>query len=136
MSELNKKTIGLDLGTDKCCITYQDSIGRPFVITDDKNYKISSIIGLLNNGLLVGNDLSKDNIYDIPIITNLKRLIGHKSTDKEAQLIALYNKWKLEDDINLNGEFIDLIIYIHDTTTNTTNKYKLNRNRIQISDIQ
>ena len=57
MSELNKKTIGLDLGTDKCCITYQDSIGRPFVITDDKNYKISSIIGLLNNGLLVGNDL-------------------------------------------------------------------------------
>jgi molecular chaperone DnaK (HSP70) len=120
MLELNKKTIGLDLGTDKCCITYQDSIGRPFVITDDKNYKISSIIGLLNNGLLVGNDLSKDNIYDIPIVTNLKRLIGHKSSDTEAQQIAKYNNWTLEDDL-LND---DLIICINQQ--NQTHKYNLN----------
>lgn len=92
----NNITVGIDLGTDKCCITYQDSIGRPFVITDESNFKISSIIGILNNGLLIGNEISKDFIYDIPIITNLKRLIGHKADSIEALNIAKYNNWVLE----------------------------------------
>lgn len=103
----NKITVGLDLGTDKCCITYQDNIGRPFIMTDNKNYKISSIIGILNNGLLVGNEISRDFIYDIPIISNLKRLIGHKSDDEYAIQIASYNGWTLEDADN------DLIIKIN-----------------------
>ena len=103
----NKITVGLDLGTDKCCLSYQDLLGRPFIITDDTNYKISSIIGILNNGLLVGNDISKNLIYDIPIITNLKRLIGHISTDIDAINIALYHKWILKDSPN------DLIIIIN-----------------------
>jgi molecular chaperone DnaK (HSP70) len=115
MDSNNKITVGLDLGTDKCCITYQDSIGRPFVITDEKNHKISSIIGVLNNGLLVGNEVSKDLIYDIPIITNLKRLIGHSSNDIEAQIIANYNGWILED----TDDKSDLIIKIKN------NSYKL-----------
>ena len=104
----NKITIGLDLGTDKCCITYQDDIGRPYIITDNKNYKISSVIGILNNGFLIGNEISKDLIYDIPIITNLKRLIGHKSNNIEAQNIAKYNNWILNDDIDN-----DLLIIIN-----------------------
>lgn len=95
-------TVGLDLGTDKCCITYQDNIGRPFIITDEKDYKISSIIGIMNNGLLIGNEINKDYIYDIPIITNLKRLIGHNSTSSDAINIANYNGWTLSDDINNN----------------------------------
>jgi len=115
MDSNNRITIGLDLGTDKCCLTYQDSIGRPFIITDDKNYKISSIIGILNNGLLIGNEISKDLIYDIPIITNLKRLIGHNASSSEAINIANYNNWILE-----NGELQnDLIINID------SKKYKL-----------
>ena len=109
-----KITVGLDLGTDKCCITYQDKIGRPFIITDEKNHKISSIIGILNNGLLVGNEVSKDHIYDIPIITNLKRLIGHTSSSIDAQNIAKYHNWLLED-----GPNDDLLIVINN------NKYKL-----------
>jgi molecular chaperone DnaK (HSP70) len=115
----NKITVGLDLGTDKCCITYQDNIGRPFIITDEKNHKISSIIGILNNGLLIGNEISKDLIYDIPIITNLKRLIGYNSNNTEAQNIAKYQNWKLEDDPN--G---DLLICITNAN-NVYNKYKL-----------
>jgi molecular chaperone DnaK (HSP70) len=110
----NKITVGLDLGTDKCCITYQDNIGRPFIITDEKNHKISSVIGILNNGLLVGNEVSKDLIYDIPIIANLKRLIGHNSNSIEAQNIAKYQNWCLEDGANN-----DLIIIINN------NKYNL-----------
>ena len=106
---MNKIVVGIDLGTDKCCLTYQDNIGRPFIITDDKNYKISSIIGILNSGILVGNEISKDSIYDIPIISNLKRLIGHSSTDQEAKLIASYNNWILEDPNDGN----DLIIIIN-----------------------
>lgn len=106
---MNKIVVGIDLGTDKCCLTYQDNIGRPFIITDDKNYKISSIIGILNNGILVGNEISKDSIYDIPIISNLKRLIGHSSTDQEAIIIASYNNWILEDSNDGN----DLIIVIN-----------------------
>jgi molecular chaperone DnaK (HSP70) len=104
-------TVGLDLGTDKCCITYQDNIGRPFIITDEKNYKISSIIGILKNGLLIGNEISKDLIYDIPIITNLKRLIGHKANNIEAQNIAKYHNWQLEDDID--GKLIIIINNYH-----------------------
>ena len=111
----NKITLGLDLGTDNCCITYQDNIGRPFIITDNKDHKISSIIGIMNQGILVGNEICKDFIYDIPIITNLKRLIGHKSADIEAQQIAKYNNWSLSD--SLDG---DLIIII------SNNEYKLN----------
>ncbi len=110
----NKITVGLDLGTDKCCITYQDNIGRPFIITDEKNHKISSIIGILNNGLLVGNEVSKDHIYDIPIITNLKRLIGYTSNSIDAQNIAKYHNWSLDD-----GPNDDLLILINN------NKYKL-----------
>jgi len=119
MSKLIKQkiTIGLDLGTDNCCITYQDNIGRPFIITDDNKYKISSVIGILNNGLIVGNEISKENIYDIPIITNLKRLIGRKANDFESQIIASYNNWTLEDSLNDN----DLIICISEN-----NKWKLN----------
>jgi molecular chaperone DnaK (HSP70) len=107
---MNKITIGLDLGTDKCCMTYQDNIGRPFIIIDEDSYKISSIIGIMNNGLLIGNDISKDNMYDIPIISNLKRLIGNKSTSNAAQIIAKYNNWVLMDDLENN----DLIININD----------------------
>ncbi len=94
---MNKITIGLDLGTDKCIITYQDKIGRPYIIMDDKNYKISSIIGILDNGLLIGNEISKNNLYDIPIICNLKRLIGHKSTSEYVRHIASYYKWSIDD---------------------------------------
>jgi molecular chaperone DnaK (HSP70) len=63
-------TVGIDLGTDKCCITYQDNIGRPFIITDDSNFKISSIIGVLSNGLLVGNEISKD-LYFLPMFLKI-----------------------------------------------------------------
>jgi molecular chaperone DnaK (HSP70) len=94
---MNKITIGLDLGTDKCCITYQDSIGRPFIITHESEYKISSIIGIMSNGLLIGNEISKDNIYDIPIISNLKRLIGLDFNSNEASHIANYHNWILKD---------------------------------------
>ena len=112
---MNKITVGLDLGTDKCCLTYQDNIGRPFIITDNNNYKISSIIGIINNGVLVGNEISKDFIYDIPIITNLKRLIGHNSTSTEALNIASYNGWSLSDSTDN-----DLVIHINQI------EYKLN----------
>lgn len=98
MVDKTKIIVGLDLGTDKCCLTYQDNIGRPFIITDDKQFKISSIIGILNNGILVGNEISKEYNYDIPIITNLKRLIGHTSIDHDALDIASFNGWKLLDD--------------------------------------
>ncbi len=114
MNPLNKIILGLDLGTDKCCITYQDNIGRPFIITDNKDYKISSIIGIMNNGLLVGNEINKSNIYDIPIITNLKRLIGLSAQDPEAQYIAKYHNW------NISDENDDLIIEVNEI------KYKLN----------
>jgi len=109
----NVITVGIDLGTDKCCITYQDNIGRPFIITDEKNYKISSVIAILNNGLLVGNEISKNFIYDVPIISNLKRLIGHKSNDIDAINIAKFHGWELEDNNN------DLIICVN------KNKYTL-----------
>jgi molecular chaperone DnaK (HSP70) len=124
---MNKIVVGIDLGTDKCCLTYQDNIGRPFIITDDKNYKISSIIGILNNGILVGNEISKDSIYDIPIITNLKRLIGHSSTDKEAILIASYNGWILEDSNDGN----DLIIIINNQKYYLSNLLCLLLNKIK-----
>lgn len=120
MSLKNKITVGLDLGTDKCCITYQDNIGRPFIITDDNSYKISSIIGLMNNGILVGNEISKNNMYDIPIISNLKRLIGRKADDKEVLQIASYFDWKIE---NKND---DLILLIENKSTNTIEKHSLN----------
>jgi molecular chaperone DnaK (HSP70) len=98
---MNNIIVGLDLGTDKCCITYQDKLGRPFIITDDNNYKISSIIGILKSGeTLVGNDISKDNIYDIPIISNLKRLIGLKADDPNAIKIANYHNWELSNSIS------------------------------------
>lgn len=96
---MNKITIGLDLGTDKCCITYQDSIGRPFIISHESEYKISSIIGIMSNGLLIGNEISKDNIYDIPIISNLKRLIGLDFNSSEALHIANYHNWILRDNL-------------------------------------
>ena len=105
---MNRITVGIDLGTDKCCITYQDKIGRPYIIMDNNKHKISSIIGILNNGLLIGNEISKDIIYDIPIITNLKRLIGHNSSSVYAQQIAKYNNWILINSINKD----DLIIQI------------------------
>jgi molecular chaperone DnaK len=124
---MNKIVVGIDLGTDKCCLTYQDNIGRPFIITDDKNYKISSIIGILNNGILVGNEISKDSIYDIPIITNLKRLIGHSSIDKEAILIASYNGWILEDSNDGN----DLIIIINNQKYYLSNLLCLLLNKIK-----
>lgn len=106
---MNILTVGIDLGTDKCCITYQDKIGRPFIIIDNDSYKIPSMIGITENGLLIGNDISKNNSYDIPIITNIKRLIGHNSTSIYAQNIAKYNNWIIKDDIN-----DDLIIIIND----------------------
>jgi len=56
---MNILTVGIDLGTDKCCITYQDKIGRPFIIIDNDSYKIQSMIGITENGLLIGNDISK-----------------------------------------------------------------------------
>lgn len=126
---MNKIVVGIDLGTDKCCLTYQDNIGRPFIITDDKNHKISSIIGILNNGILVGNEISKDSIYDIPIITNIKRLIGHKATDQEAILIASYNGWKLED-LN-DGNCNDLIIIINNQKYYLSNLLCLLLNKIK-----
>jgi len=104
---MNIITVGLDLGTDKCCITYQDNIGRPFIIIDQDSYKISSIIGIMNDGLLIGNEISKDNNYDIPIISNLKRLIGHNSSSECAQYIAKYNNWTLTDNDD------DIIIHIN-----------------------
>ena len=126
---MNKIVVGIDLGTDKCCLTYQDSIGRPFIITDDKNYKISSIIGILNSGILVGNEISKDSIYDIPIISNLKRLIGHSSTDPEAKLIASYNNWILED--SNDGNYNDLIIIINNQKYCLSNLLCLLLNKIK-----
>lgn len=103
MVDKTKIIVGLDLGTDKCCITYQDNLGRPFIISDDKHFKISSIIGILNNGILVGNEISKEYNYDIPIITNLKRLIGHASTDPEVLNIASFHGWKIT---NVNDELV------------------------------
>jgi molecular chaperone DnaK (HSP70) len=106
--------VGIDLGTDNCCITYQDNIGRPYIICDNDNYKISSIIGILNDGIMIGNTISKDNIYDIPIINNLKRLIGYKADSIEAQQIAKNNNWKLVD----NNDDIDIIINNNTYTLN------------------
>ena len=94
---MNKITVGLDLGTDNCCMTYQDKIGRPFIIMVENDYKISSIIGVMDNGLLIGNEISKSNIYDIPIICNLKRLIGNKSNNPHVKHIASYYNWTIED---------------------------------------
>jgi molecular chaperone DnaK (HSP70) len=122
----NKITLGLDLGTDKCCITYQDNIGRPFIITDeDNNYKISSIIGILNNGVLVGNEISKNNIYDIPIISNLKRLIGLSANNNDAIKIAKFNNWFLEDTED------DLIIIIDETKYYLSNLMCLLLNKLK-----
>jgi len=103
---VNSITVGLDLGTDKCCLTYQDKLGRPYIIYDNKNHKISSIIGILNDNILIGNDINKNNIYDIRIISNLKRLIGLSAESKEAIKISKYYNWTLENDKN------DLIIII------------------------
>ena len=96
---MNIITIGIDLGTDKCCLTYQDKIGRPFIILHNDSFKIPSIIY---------NDI-------IPPISNIKRLIGHNANSYYAKTIANYYNWIITDDLINN----DLIIYINN------NKYSV-----------
>lgn len=110
-----KIVIGLDFGTDKCCITYQDKNGIPYVITEDGSYKISSIIGILNNGILVGNDIKKNMLYDIPIITGIKRLIGNNLNSINAKTIINYSSLSSKEDmivINNNSFSVRELVYI------------------------
>ena len=114
---MNKIKLGIDFGTSKCCITYHKN-NKLYVINDNDNEFINSIIGIYNNTILIGNQIKKDINYDMTIINNLKRLIGIDINSDIAIKLSNYYKWELsydkdKKDIIINNYLLsELIIKI------------------------
>jgi molecular chaperone DnaK len=81
-------SVGIDLGTSNCCVTYLDQKGKIQIIKQDPSSNevtIASIIDVTNieDGLVrVGNEIDKNHIHhNKNIFHSFKRLIGHTIED-------------------------------------------------------
>lgn len=70
------KILGLDFGTVTTIISYIDKTEINFIVDDNNNYIINSIIGITNFGILIGNQVKNLDKNDIICIENIKRFIG------------------------------------------------------------
>ena len=86
--------VGIDLGTNNCCITYIDISGYPHIIKNkiSNEFIIPSIVYINNNIKLVGQIA---NNYDNKIY-NFKRLIGHNINDNEIIELQKQLTYKIE----------------------------------------
>ena len=114
---MKKIKIGIDFGTSKCCISYHKN-NKLYVITDNGEEFINSVIGIYNNNILIGNQIKSDVNYGITIINNLKRLIGININSDIAIKLSKYYNWYLsydneKSDIIINNNLLsELIIKI------------------------
>jgi len=86
----NITKIGLDWGTDNCCLSYIDDNNKINIFYDNNNHLISTIICIHNDIILIGNEINKSINYDISIISNLKRLIGI-DINNNSNIIKYFN---------------------------------------------
>lgn len=100
--------IGFDFGTDNSCLTYLDELGRPFIIQHCDNYLINSSLLIENNETyLFGNEIDFKYIYEKPIFTNFKRIIGLNENSDEV--IKLSNKLNIQIKNGINND-LEIII--------------------------
>ena len=106
--------IGIDWGTSKCCMSYIIK-NKIFLMEDNNDHIISTVIAIINKNILVGNQINKGIIYNTPIISNLKRLIGYDIKNEDMTKIIKYYNWNIyfsdiNNDIIISQENNDYIL--------------------------
>lgn len=100
-------TVGIDLGTSNCCVSYIDYMGKVEIIRDKKyphNITIPSLVDvslLSENIVLIGNEIDKKHIYhNKNIFHSFKRLLGHDINDVYATNLKEILDYKIGNNEN------------------------------------
>ena len=101
-------TIGIDLGTSNCCISYINDKGEIVIIKQDDNITIPSLVCINKNGYLIGNEVNKSHIFNNKnIFHSFKRLIGHNLNDVYSCNLKEILFCKLKEDDKNNILMVD-----------------------------
>jgi molecular chaperone DnaK (HSP70) len=78
MSEQLAKVYGIDLGTTYSCISYVDEHGKPVVVPNEENERITpSVVFFDEDNVIVGNEAkSNSELYPDQVVAFVKRFIG------------------------------------------------------------
>ena len=84
------KIIGIDLGTTNSCVAVMENGTYKIIANQEGHNTTPSIIGYSNNGEVLVGQVAKRQAVTNPKKTlfGIKRLIGRKKTDKEAEKLA------------------------------------------------
>ncbi|MCP5103455.1 MAG: Hsp70 family protein, partial [bacterium] len=121
MSEQLAKVYGIDLGTTYSCISYVDEHGKPVVVPNEENERITpSVVFFDEDNVIVGDEAkSNSELYPDQVVAFVKRFMGdpnfvfkyNDNTYKPEEISALILR-KLASDAEQNtGEKItDVVI--------------------------
>ncbi len=116
-----KKVFGIDLGTTYSCISYVDEFGKPVIVPNQENGRVTpSVVFFDGNNIIVGN-VAKENskIYPNDVVSFVKRAMGdeffvfnHQGKDYKPEEVSSFILRKLVGDaeIYLNEKIEDVVI--------------------------
>ncbi len=78
MSEELKKIYGIDLGTTYSCISYVDEHGKPVIVANGENERITpSVVFFDGDNVIVGNEAKANAVlYPNQVVAFVKRAMG------------------------------------------------------------
>jgi len=121
MSDKVKKIYGIDLGTTYSSIAYMDEYGKPFVIPNAENQKITPSVVFFDGDKIVVGDVAKESskLYPNDVVSFIKRSMGepdfifeHNGKSFRPEEISSFIIRKLVQDAEqyLNEKITDVVI--------------------------
>jgi len=120
MSEL-KKVFGIDLGTTYSCIAYVDEFGKPVVLPNSENDRVTPSVVFFDGDEIIVGEVAKENskIYPDDVVSFVKRAMGdefylftHRGKEYKPEEISSLILRKLVKDASeyLGEEIKDVVI--------------------------
>lgn len=78
MSEKMKRIFGIDLGTTYSSIAYVDEYGKPVIVPNSENQRITPSVVFFDGGVIVVGDVAKESskLYPNEVVSFIKRSMG------------------------------------------------------------
>ncbi len=120
MSDL-KKVFGIDLGTTYSCISYVDEFGKPVVLPNSENDRVTPSVVFFDGDEIIVGEVAKENskIYPDDVVSFVKRAMGdeyylftHREKEYKPEEISSLILRKLVKDASdyLGEEIKDVVI--------------------------
>jgi len=120
MSDL-KKVFGIDLGTTYSCISYVDEFGKPVVLPNSENDRVTPSVVFFDGDEIIVGEVAKENskIYPDDVVSFVKRAMGdefylftHREKEYKPEEISSLILRKLVKDASdyLGEEVKDVVI--------------------------